>query len=69
MKIDNILKKMKNFIYCSSFSYKPILFIKNLMKKNKIYFISLYRGKTEDYKYIKPEIIEQSYYSKKFNLF
>tara|TARA_Y100000996_G_scaffold385683_1_gene343205 strand:- start:5013 stop:6098 length:1086 start_codon:yes stop_codon:yes gene_type:complete len=46
--------------------------IKNLMRKNQIYFLSLFKGKTEDYKYIKPKVIKQSYFSIKiqslFNL-
>ncbi len=43
--------------------------IKNLMRKNQIYFLSLFKGKTEDYKYIKPKIIKQSYFSLKFQSF
>ena len=39
--------------------------IKNLLKKNLIFFISLYEGKIENHKYLKPEIIEQSLISKK----
>ena len=39
--------------------------IKNLLKKNHIFFISLYEGKIENHKYLKPEIIEQSLISKK----
>ena len=57
---------MKKILFIAPrFHTNQYYLLKNLMKKNKIYFISLYRGKTEDYKYIKPEIIEQSYYSKK----
>jgi glycosyltransferase involved in cell wall biosynthesis len=43
--------------------------IKNLNKKNKVFFISLYKGKIENYRHIQPKVISQSFYSKKLQSF
>ena len=37
--------------------------LKGLKKKHKIYFHSIYKGKTEDYSILKPKIISQSSFS------
>jgi len=43
--------------------------IKNLTKKNQIFFVSLFQGKTEDHTLIRPEILKQSFFSKKIQFF
>lgn len=61
---------MKKILFIAPrFHTNQYYLIKNLLKKNHIYFISLYEGKIEDHKYLKPEIIKQSFFSKKIQSF
>ena len=55
---------MKILFIAPRFHTNQFQTIKILMKKNTIYFFSLFKGKTEDYSLITPLIVEQSKFSK-----
>lgn len=54
---------MKIIFFAPRFHTNQSQIIKGLIKKYKICFHSIYKGKTEDYSLIKPKIIQQSYVS------
>ena len=56
---------MKILFVAPRFHTNQYYLIKNLKKKNQILFISLFKGKTEDYRLIKPIVLKQSFLSKK----
>ena len=43
--------------------------VQNLMKKYEVFFISLFKGKVEDYKYLEPEVIKQGSLSRQLQIF
>ena len=57
---------MKILFIAPRFHTNQFQTIKVLMKKNTVYFFSLFKGKTEDYRFVTPLIVEQSKISKYF---
>ena len=61
---------MKNILFIAPrFHTNQYYMIKHLLKKNKVSFISLYKGGIEDYTFIKPYVLTQSLISKKLQFF
>ena len=64
---------MKNILLIAPrFHTNQYYMIKHLIKKNNVFFMSLYKGSIEDYRFVKPKVLNQSNISKKlqtlFNL-
>ena len=61
---------MKNILLIAPrFHTNQYYMVKHLLKNNNVFFMSLYKSNVEDYTLVKPQILNQSYISKKLQSF
>ena len=61
---------MKNILLIAPrFHTNQYYMTKHLLKKNNVFFISLYKGNVEDHTFVKPQILSQSDISQKLQSF